>query len=555
MRIWSLVVFFLVAASYAQEFSATDTSAAEAAIKAIHPQAIAAHMRFLSDGLLEGRETGTRGYDTAALYVSAQMESLGLEPGAGRGSWLQAIHLRRATNDGKSKVTLFRDGKEVPLKYDDDYAVYGDLAHTSFTIMAPVVFVGYGIRAPELGYDDYAGVDVRGKIIARWIDAPKQFPPDQRAYYSEPIQKQKVAEALGAVGTLILPLPEEDGSFNRHKSVDVGLLDPRTQGLRAWLDPAGNPSDSFPTMAPLVLLTPSGSKVLFAGSGHTLDEAYKIARAGHTQSFPLSLTATIRGSSRHESLRSENVIGKLTGSDPKLKNEYVVFSAHLDHTGHCKPVNGDDICHGAMDNASGVASVLEIARAFKSLSMPPRRSVLFVFFTGEEGRCEGSDYFLHFPPVPLASIVADINLDIAPGFLSGGNFVKAVGSDHSTMADNVKRATEKSGYTLLPDPSPEGLALINSDQYLFFLAGIPAVYMLDTAGGDPARRRTMDHWYDKVYHTPLDNIDQPFDFERAAKATSVSFLAGYEIAQQDRRTEWNKDDFFGTMFGPRHSIP
>jgi Peptidase family M28 len=542
MRVW-LVAFFVAILPFPALSQAIRPEVGHA-MEAIRPQGLRSHMRFLSDSLLEGRETGSRGYDLAALYVGAQLEALGLEPAVESG-WSQKIALRRAINDGNSRVTLNQNGEEIPFKYDEQYAVYGDLAHTASTVSAAVVFVGYGIRAPELGYNDYAGVDVRGKIVARLIGAPPQFSPDQLAHYAEPIAKQRLAEALGAVGMLVIPVPDGDGGF----SSDMGLFNPRTRGLRAWLNPDGEPSDSFPKMAPLVLLTPSGSKALFSNSSRSLDEIYKTADLGRVQTFQLPLKATIHGSSRHENLRSANVVAKITGSDPKLKDEYVVFSAHLDHLGHCPPVNGDDICHGASDNASGVASLLEIARAYKNLSIPPRRSILFAFFTGEEGRWEGSDYFLHFPPVPLDAMVANINLDIAPGFLDAANFVKAIGADHSTLSETIKRAAEKCGYIVMPNPIPASLPLIASDQYLFFLHGIPAVYILDSAGGDPVRRQAMLDWSDRVYHTPLDSMDQPFNFQLAARTSGLSFLIGYDIAQADDRPRWVSGDFFGTQFG------
>ena len=245
---------------------------------------------------------------------------------------------------------------------------------------------------------------------------------------------------------------------------------------------------------------------------------------------------------------SANVIGKITGSDPGLRDEFVVYSAHLDHLGICPPVAGDNICHGALDNASGVATLLEIARAYTTLPHAPNRSVLFVFVTAEEiGDMEGSDYFAHYPTVPKERIVADINIDIAPGMVFyGTNKLTAIGAEHSSLNENAGRAAQRTGYELIRDARPEEDLFIRSDQYSFVKQGIPAVQVRN--GGYPPEE--VKKSFAGHYHTPLDNMEQPINYEAGAKAAGMIFLLGYNVAQQERRPTWNRDDFFGRTFAP-----
>jgi len=255
-------------------------------------------------------------------------------------------------------------------------------------------------------------------------------------------------------------------------------------------------------------------------------------------------------------VQSSNVIAELPGSDPKLRGQHVVFTSHIDHLGVCPAVDGDNVCHGALDNASGVATLLEIARAYAHMSPPPRRSILFVFVTGEEMGLLGSDYFVHYPTVPLESIVANVNMDCAPGEYYSMKDVIALGAEHSTLYEAVATAGKLLGYELTPDPMPEENNFIRSDQYAFVLQGIPAV---DVTDGIQAIDPKIDglayqkKWLVTRYHTPLDNIEQPIDFESMAKGAVMNFVIGYQVAQSDRIPEWNKGDFFGMIFGPRHA--
>jgi Zn-dependent M28 family amino/carboxypeptidase len=219
-------------------------------------------------------------------------------------------------------------------------------------------------------------------------------------------------------------------------------------------------------------------------------------------------------------------------------------------------VDGDNVCHGALDNASGTSTLLEIARAYAQLPQPPRRSVLFVFVTGEEMGLLGSDYFAHFPTVPLKSIVANVNIDGAPGIIFPTKDVVALGAEHSTLGDDVTSAAKLMGFGVSPDPMPEEVFFIRSDQYSFVLQGIPAVNIGDGVSAVDPKINALDEfkkWAVTRYHTPLDNMEQPMNFDSAARMSLMNFIVGYQVAQHDAVPAWNKEDFFGTRFGPRHT--
>ena len=535
----------------------SDRGAIAVASKAIRPEAIRAHIRFLADSLLQGRAPGTPGYDIAARYVATELEGLGLQPGM-TGKWYQPVPLEKAvTDEAVSSFTLTVNGKEQKLTDARDYVLSAGFASPAqkdaiaqSDVEAPVVFVGFGVTAPEQKYDDYAGVDVHGKIVASIYGAPASFPSTERAYYSDGVVKAKNAVAHGAVGVISIMLPED------WKRYPWEWLVPQIQmGEMHWLDHSGVPHDFFPQLKGNVLLSQKAAEALFAGAPKTLDEVFGNAKASKPQAFVLPATARMHTVANTKMIESPNIVAELKGSDPSLRDEYVVYTAHVDHLGICPAVEGDNVCHGALDNASGTASLLEIARAYASLPKPPRRSVLFVFVTGEEMGLLGSDYYAHFPTVPLKSIVANVNIDGAPGVYFPMKDVVVLGSEHSSLAEEVNSSAKELGYDLSPDPMPEEVMFIRSDQYSFVLQGVPAVDVTDGVKSNDPKVNGLDvikKWLVTRYHTPLDNMDQPIDFASAAKGSIMNFLVGYEVAQRTDAPEWNKGDFFGSTFGPRH---
>jgi len=550
-----LVIFCLN--SFAQNSS--DHAAVEHATKVIRPDELRAHIRFLADSLLEGRAPGTPGYNIAARYVATELEGMGLHP-AVSGSWFQPVPFEKAvTDEVASSLTLTIDGKEQKLTDAKDYILSTWFASPApkteskaeSDISAPVVFVGFGVTAPDQKYDDYAGVDVKGKIVAAIYGAPASFPSTERAYYSDGVVKSKIALAHGAIGALGISLPED------WKRFPWDWIVPQIQmGEMHWLDKSGVPHDFFPGLRGQAFFSEHGAEILFTGSPKPLDQVFADARASKPQAFPLAVSVHIHTVAAQKIIQSSNIIAELRGSDPALRDQYVVYTAHVDHLGICPAIDGDNVCHGALDNASGTSALLEIARAYSSLPTPPRRSALFVFVTGEEMGLLGSDYFAHFPTVPLASIVADVNIDGAPGSYYAMKDVVALGAEHSTMGDDVASAAKMMGYDLTPDPMPEEVGFIRSDQYSFVLQGVPAVDIEDGIHAVDPKINGFDvikKWLVTRYHTPLDNMDQPIDFDEMAKGSVLNFLVGYQIAEHNPRPVWNKGDFFGTTFGPRHS--
>lgn len=550
------VLCFLSLSLTAQNSAERD--AMDAASKAIRPEQIRAHIRFLSDTLLQGRAPGTPGYDIAARYVATELEGMGLHP-AVAGKWYQPVPLEKAvTDEAASSFALTVNGQQQPLTGAKDYMLStwfatpaGKDTKAESDVDAPIVFVGFGVTAPDQKYDDYAGVDVHGKIIATIYGAPSSFPSTERAYYSDGVIKAKNAVAHGAVGVISIMLPED------WKRYPWEWLVPQIQmGEMHWLNKEGVPHDFFPQLKGYVLLSEKTAEALLAGAPKTLDQVFAAAKASKPQAFALPATARIHTVANTTVIESPNIVAELKGSDASLRDQYVVYTAHVDHLGICPAVAGDNVCHGALDNASGTASLLEIVRAYASLPKPPRRSVLFVFVTGEEMGLLGSDYFAHYPTVPLKSIVANVNIDGAPGAYFPMKDVVVLGSEHSSMSNEVNSAAKALGYDLSPDPMPEEVLFIRSDQYSFVLQGVPAVDVTDGVKSTDPKVNGLDvvkKWLVTRYHTPLDNMDQPIDFDSAAKGSVMNFLVGYEVAQRNNVPEWNQGDFFGSTFGPRHN--
>lgn len=518
----------------------------EQAMAAIRPHAIRAHMRFLADDLLEGRGTATRGYDLAARYVATAFEALGLEPAGVGGGYLQPVPLLRTTIvESDCSLVATRDGRRTELRYGPDYFV-GQVVEADSSVEAPVVFAGFGTTAPELGYDDYAGLDVRGKIVAVLVGSPSSFPPDQRAYYSSATVQIRNAIDHGAVGVLGIWTPE----LERVAPWDTILREVRRPGL-AWMDEAGRPRDVPLELRGSAALSRQGAQALFAGARHSLDEVYAAAAAGRPPAFELPVRVSLRTVGRRERTESPNVAAVLRGSDPALRDEHVVLSAHLDHVGVGQPIADDAIYNGAYDNASGVAILLEVARALASLPKAPRRSVLFLAVTGEESGLHGSDYFARHPTVPPDRLVANVNLDMVL-MLHPLREVIPFGAEHSSLKRTVEEAAGRLGIGVSPDPFPEQVLFVRSDHYSFVKQGVPAIFL--TAGfrsDDPAvdGQALWGKWMQEVYHRPGDDMRQSIDFDAGAQFARLNFLIAYLVAQADEAPSWNAGDFFGERFG------
>jgi hypothetical protein len=518
---------------------------AQTIAKTVRPEAIRAAMRFLADDALEGRKPGTRGFALAANYMQTQLEALGLQPAGENNTYRQAVPLRRwQVREKTSFLTLsFKDGEKT-LLYGQQFILNPNPDHATSDVSAPLVFVGYGVSAPELGYDDYANIDVKGKIVAYVNGAPTVFPSNQRAYYSS--AKAEIAAAHGAVGVLSFSLPTD--LRNR-----IETAAPRTrQGIYRWLDKRGKPQRTFPAIKGSASLSDSTARLIFTNSATSFSDAVAAVMKNRSQAFSLNISAQMHTQTDAvEDVAGQNVVAVLPGSDPVLKNEYIVYVAHLDHLGIGRPVKGDSIYNGAHDNASGVAINLETARLFASLPKAPRRSLVFVGVTGEEMGLLGSDYFASNPTVPKDKIVANFCLDM-PFFFHPLLDIVPYGAEHSSLGHETELSAAFVGVQISPDPIPEQTVFMRSDHFSFVRQGIPAIYIKSgSQTGNPnldGTKLNLD-WRATIYHSPQDDINQPFDFNAAAKHVQLQFLIGYLAAQADSRPTWNKGNFFGTKFG------
>jgi hypothetical protein len=516
------------------------------ALAAIDTAAIAAHVRFLADDLLEGRGTGSRGYEIAARYVASRFAEAGLEPAGDAGTYLQRVPLRHATLvPGSASVAFVRRGKVDRLRFEEDYVMPADMSHEVSRVSASMVFAGYGVTAPELGYDDFAGVDVRGKVVVMLSGAPPFFPNDQRAHYSKGSVRTANLAARGAIGYLTVRTPWDEKRATWERTVRQSR-----QGGMDWLDERGVPQGVHPELRASLTLRRPAAERLFAAAGRTLDSIFAVAEKARPLSFDLGAEARIERRSRHREVAGSNVLGLLRGGDPKLRDEVVVYTGHLDHLGISSPVRGDSINNGALDNAAGIALLLEVAQAFAA-GERPRRSILFLALTAEEKGMQGSEYFASRPFTPIERIVANVNVDM-PLMLFPLADVVAFGAEHSSLGAIVERAAARVEMTVSPDPVPEEVIFVRSDQYSFVKQGVPSVFV--TAGRksrDPSidGAAIAERWMDETYHSPQDDLTQAFDWDSGRRFARLNYLIGLLIAQQSARPAWNPGDFFGETFG------
>jgi Zn-dependent M28 family amino/carboxypeptidase len=548
-RITFLSLIFFAACRTAQvaaPLPARTDPAVTAALNAITADALRGHIEFLADDLLEGRETGTRGFDVAAAYVASEFRSVGLSPGA-KGSWYQPVTLRSAKLDRtRTSLTLIdANGKEELLQLDADYVMSADPARDETTAEGNLVFVGYGITSPELGRDDYASIDARGKIVVLLAGAPEIKEHTLRAYFSDSTNKSRIAAEHGAVGILSLRVPSDQRRIPWEKVVAAVSA----QSVMTPVDPVKGPIVAVPQIAANAYLSPSGVEKVFRGAAQTPEQIDEAKKANTLRSFDLPFRARIRRASVSTLTESRNVVGLLPGSDPKLADEYLVVSAHLDHLG-ISATGTDRINNGALDNASGVATIMEVARAFHAMPSPPRRSILFVALTGEEKGELGSEYFARNPPLEHGRLVADINIDMFQMIFPIGDMV-ARGQQHSTLQKPVERAAAELGVTLSPDPEPEQVRLVRSDQYSFIKQGIPA--MIIKAGFQSSEPsidgpKKMKEWTEKMYHSPSDDTNQPIDYPSGVRFAQLNTLIAWYVAIADETPRWNEGDFFARTF-------
>ena len=495
------------------------------------------HVVYLADDRMQGRQTGSKQHREAADYIADQFRKIGLKPGAG-GGYLQPVKLvTRTLDESKSSLTIVRDGAEEAVKLGEEAMLNIRVKHAP-RVEAPMVFVGYGLTVPELKYDDLAGQDLKGKVVVLLTGIPPGITPALYAHYAT--NRWHALQAAGAVGGVAIQNPKgQDVPWARQ-------MQNRLSPQMVLEDPAMDDNAGQQLAA---TLNPDHAEKFFAGSGHTFKEIMELANAGKPlPKFPLRGTIRSLISMGGEPVTSENVVGILPGTDPKLKNEYVVVTAHFDHLGVGNPVNGDSIFNGAMDNASGVATLIETAAGAAS-KKGFRRSVAFVAVTAEEKGLLGSKYFANRPTIPARAIVANLNTDMFLPLFPLKSLV-AQGLEESDLAGDLRSAAAPAGIDVLTDPEPERNAFTRSDQFSFIRRGIPALSLKVGFTKDSPEHEIVKKWRTDRYHAVTDDLSQPVDKQAAVEFNRIYAKVVEAVANRSTRPAWNSDSFF-KRFAPQ----
>jgi Zn-dependent M28 family amino/carboxypeptidase len=491
------------------------------------------HVKVLADDGMEGRETGSAGLRKAEAYVVEQLTKAGVQPAGTQGYYQPVKLVQRQIDEAKSSAALIRDGKAEPLVLGEDAYLSTRVELATEEVTAPLVFAGYGMRIPEKSFNDLAGLDLKGKIVVLVTGSPTEIPGPLAAHYQTLGERWKALKAGGAVGLITIPnpasmdIPWSRMSLNRsHPSMELA-------------DPALN--ETAGTKMALVF-NPARAEKLFAGSGHTFTEIAALAKDSKPlPRFPLAATLKAHASVKRSEVESANVIARIPGTDPALKGEVVVLSAHIDHVGIGEPIDGDRIYNGAMDNGSGSALLLDMAASLAAEK--PRRSILFAFVTAEEKGLLGSKYFATHPTVDPKSIVANVNVDMFLPIVPL-KFLRVEGLVESDLGDRAAAIARSFGVKAIADSEPERNLFIRSDQYSFIRQGIPALNMdIGSEPGSP-EEAILKEWLTKRYHAPSDDTGQPINLATAALYEEITRQFLLDIANTDARPAWKPDSFF-----------
>ena len=491
-------------------------------------------VKVLADDNMEGRDTGSAGERKAQAYVVDRFKQAGLLPAGTNGYYQPVKFISKQILEKESSLALIRDGKAEPLVLGDD-AFFSTRASLAPHVKAPLVFVAYGLQVPEMNYDDLAGLDLKGKVAVYISGSPAEIPAPLSAHSQSAGERWKALRAAGAIGVISIPNPA---------SMDVPWTRMSLNRAHPSMRLAKTEFNDTEGEELAVTFNPARADLLFAGSGHDLHEIADLAKDRKAvPRFPLSVSIVAHAKVQSVKVESANLVAKLEGSDPVLKNEYVVLSAHLDHVGIGEPIQGDRIYNGAMDNASGTALLVDVAASLQKSPEKLRRSLLFVVVTGEEKGLLGSRYFAAHPTVPRKSIVADLNEDMFLPIIPLRQVI-VYGLAESDLGDLARAAAQTQNVSVQPDPEPLRNAFVRSDQYSFIREGIPALAMSFGFERGSPEQKTMKAWLTQRYHAPSDDTSQPVDLAAEAKFEEIYRTLVIAVAVAAQKPAWKPDSFF-----------
>jgi Zn-dependent M28 family amino/carboxypeptidase len=504
---------------------------------------IRAHVKFLASDLLEGRAVGTRGGKLAAEYIAAQFALIGLKPAGGDGAYFQNVSLVGVETQPDAQLSATAKGKTASFRWLDEFVGSSQRQKPLDQFDAEAVFVGHGIVAPEFQWDDFKGVDVRGKILVLFTNEPpstdeKFFGGRALTYYGRWTYKYEEALRKGAAGAIII-----------HTTPTAGYGWDVVRNSWGGEQPYVKLGEGKPALAFAGWVTREAGNRLLGLSGRTVDELLELSNSRSFRPIPLGIRLHGRLPARIREFDTRNVAGMIPGSDPDLKSEAVIFSAHWDHLGVGTPVNGDSIYNGAVDNATGCGILLEIARAWASLDQKPRRSALFLAVTGEEGGLRGSEYYATHPLVPPGKTAVALNFD---AFYPFGRTKDVVvnGAERTTFWPQVEEAARRMNLEIEPDPHPEQGHYYRSDHFSFARAGIPAfsINMGSEFLGEPSGygNKVFEEFNSKHYHQPSDEYKEDWDFSGIEQMARFGFLVGTSAANLEKLPTWKQEDEFLT---------
>lgn len=500
-----------------------------------------ADVEFLADDYLKGRNTGSEEYEIAARYVAAQYKGLGLSPKGENNSFFQKVPFNTVELIPDSANMSFTvDGQTVSLEQKKDFLIGPKVRSMDFNISNDLVFAGYGIHAPALGYSDLENIDVDNKIVVIFSGTPADFDTVSRLHFRKETTKARALAERGAKGILTVSTSAIEKRFSFER-----MANNARESSFGWVSPDGSSKD---LIGPSARISHSTAQLLFKGADQSFDQVLEAETSGVLKSFDLKGRLAMAAKSEvKESISSSNVVAMIEGSDPDLKDQYIVLSAHLDHIGVDETIEGDDkIRNGAMDNATGTSVLMEIARAYANNGLRPRRSIILLSVTAEERGLLGAEYWAEHSTVPLDKVVANVNLDM-PVLLYNFADVVAFGAEFSSLADTTDRATARAGIVRSSDPIPEQGLFVRSDHYRFVERGIPSVFLAtgfgETEDGQNGGEIFMNFLSTK-YHSPADQPDLPINYNAGAKFAFVNWLILDEIANADAAPKWNSDSIF-----------